>query len=60
VLYVDAPRPEPFLDVRWPAMFEVLARHASRVLEGITIQRAAGLLPPAGAAIDSQPGRAFQ
>lgn len=60
VLHVDAPRPEPFLDARWPAIFEVLARHASRALEAITIQRAAGLLPPAGAATGRYAGRSVQ
>jgi hypothetical protein len=50
VLYTDTARAETSAEGRWPAMFEVLVRHASRVLEAITIQRAAGLLPPAGPA----------
>ena len=48
VLYGDAPGGQGAEDARWRAAFEVLSRHASRVLEAITIQRAAGLLPPAG------------
>jgi hypothetical protein len=50
VLYADSPVREAVDDARWSAGYEVLARHASRVLEAITIQRAAGLLPAAGAA----------
>jgi len=46
VLYADAPRVEdPTGDGRWPAVLEVLARHASRVLEAMTVQKAAGLAP---------------
>ena len=44
VLYGDAPRLDaPSDSSRWPAMLDVLARHASRVLEAMTVQRAAGL-----------------
>ena len=43
VLYADgvvADKPdEPY----WPAFLDVLARHAGRVLEGITVRQAAGL-----------------
>jgi chemotaxis protein histidine kinase CheA len=47
VLYADAPRVnEPSSDARWPAILEVLARHASRVLEAMTVQQAAGLSLP--------------
>jgi hypothetical protein len=47
VLYADAPRVnEPPSDARWPAILEVLARHASRVLEAMTVQQAAGLSLP--------------
>ena len=28
----------------WPAFLDVLARHAGRVLEGITVRQAAGLM----------------
>ncbi|HEY3157454.1 MAG TPA: hypothetical protein VGJ78_00725 [Vicinamibacterales bacterium] len=47
VLYADAPRAgEPSSDARWPAILEVLVRHASRVLEAMTVQQAAGLSLP--------------
>ena len=47
VLYGDAPRLDrPSDSSRWPAMLDVLARHASRVLEAITVQQAAGLSLP--------------
>jgi DNA repair exonuclease SbcCD ATPase subunit len=44
VLYADAARPDaPSSDARWPAVLEILVRHASRVLEAMTVQQAAGL-----------------
>jgi hypothetical protein len=47
VLYADAPRSDALLsDARWPAVLEVLVRHASRVLEAMTVQQAAGLSLP--------------
>ena len=47
VLYADAPRVDaPSSDARWPAMLDVLVRHASRVLEAMTVQQAAGLSLP--------------
>jgi uncharacterized coiled-coil DUF342 family protein len=47
VLYADAARPDaPSADARWPAVLEVLVRHASRVLEAMTVQQAAGLSLP--------------
>jgi hypothetical protein len=47
VLYGDAPRLDrPSDSSRWPALLDVLARHASRVLETITVQQAAGLSLP--------------
>jgi len=47
VLYADAPRiDELSSDARWPAILEVLVRHASRVLEAMTVQQAAGLSLP--------------
>jgi hypothetical protein len=47
VLYADAPRSDAALsDARWPAVLEVLVRHASRVLEAMTVQQAAGLSLP--------------
>ncbi len=43
-LYADAPRADtPSAASRWPAMLEILARHASRALEGMTVERATGL-----------------
>jgi hypothetical protein len=47
VLYADAPRFEtPSAASRWPAVLEVLTRHASRVLEALTVRQAAGLSLP--------------
>jgi hypothetical protein len=47
VLYADAPRVEPpSSSSRWPAVLDVLSRHASRVLEAMTVQQAAGLSLP--------------
>jgi hypothetical protein len=47
VLYADAARAEtPSASSRWPAILDVLARHASRVLEAMTVQQAAGLPLP--------------
>jgi hypothetical protein len=47
VLYGDAPRLDrPSDSSRWPALLDVLARHASRVLEAMTVQQAAGLSLP--------------
>ena len=47
VLYADAPRlNEPSSAARWPAILEVLVRHASRVLEAMTVEQAAGLSLP--------------
>jgi F0F1-type ATP synthase membrane subunit b/b' len=47
VLYADAPRMDtPTAASRWPAVLELLARHASRALEAMTVQQAAGLSLP--------------
>jgi len=45
VLYADAQGNRNMLssEGRWPAILEVLTRHASRVLEAMTVQQAAGL-----------------
>jgi len=45
VLYADAHGNRGMLssEGRWPAILEVLTRHASRVLEAMTVQQAAGL-----------------
>ncbi len=54
VLYADAPRLDtPSSTARWPAVLEVLVRHASRVLEAMTIQQAAGLSLPRPMALGS-------
>ncbi len=46
VVYADAPQHDtPAATSRWPAVLEVLARHSSRVLEAMTVQRATGLSP---------------
>jgi hypothetical protein len=47
VLYADAARSDAPSDTsRWPAVLDVLARHASRVLEAMTVEHAAGLSLP--------------
>jgi hypothetical protein len=47
VLYADAtPVDSPSGASRWPATLEVLARHASRALEAMTVQQATGLSVP--------------
>jgi len=56
ILYADAPSPDPVREGRWPATLEVLARHASRVLEAMTIQHAAGLRPTTPSAPSSTAG----
>jgi len=59
VLYADAPRiDEPSSDARWPAILEILVRHASRVLEAMTVQKAAGLSMPRPMAHGSHAGSA--
>jgi hypothetical protein len=44
VLYADAPRAAE--DVAWPAVLEVLARHASRMIEAIMVAQASGVRIP--------------
>jgi uncharacterized coiled-coil DUF342 family protein len=59
VLYADVPQvDEPSPDARWPAILEVLVRHASRVLEAMTVQKAAGLSMPRPMAHGSHAGSA--
>jgi hypothetical protein len=42
-VYADAPQLDaPPATSRWPAVIEVLARHASRVLEAMTVERVTG------------------
>jgi hypothetical protein len=55
VLYGDAPAQGEPRETRWPGVLEVLARHASRVLEAMTVQQATGLWPTTVARA-SQPG----
>ena len=43
VLYADGPVADKSEEPYWPAFLDVLARHAGRVLEGITVRQAAGL-----------------
>jgi hypothetical protein len=46
VLYADSPRDDmPSASSRWPAVLDMLVRHASRTLEAMTVQRAVGLSP---------------
>jgi hypothetical protein len=44
VLYADGPVADKLEKPYWPAFLDVLARHAGRVLEGITVRQAAGLM----------------
>ena len=44
VLYADGPIADKPDEPYWPAFLDVLARHAGRVLEGITVRQAAGLM----------------
>jgi hypothetical protein len=44
VLYADGPAADKAEEPFWPAFLDVLARHAGRVLEGITVRQAAGLM----------------
>ena len=45
VLYADTPSDGSEASSRWPATLDVLTRHASRVLEAMTIRRITGLSP---------------
>ncbi len=44
VLYADGPVADKPDEPYWPAFLDVLARYAGRVLEGITVRQAAGLM----------------
>lgn len=44
VLYADSPVADKSDEPYWPAFLDVLARHAGRVLEGITVRQAAALM----------------
>ena len=44
VLYADGPLADKSEEPYWPAFLDVLARHAGRVLEAMTVRQAAGLM----------------
>jgi hypothetical protein len=46
VLYADAPRAAEGAGVTWPSAIEVLARHASRMIEAIMVAQASGVRIP--------------
>jgi hypothetical protein len=58
VLYADGPVADKSDEPYWPVFLEILARHAGRVLEGITVRQAAGLMTgkTAGVSHTSSPG----
>ena len=63
VLYVDEERGsgEHVVPSAWPEVIEVLARHAARCLEIMTVQRLPALVPvrrPAASSRDAPPHRA--
>ena len=53
VLYADSPVADTSNEPYWPAFLDVLARHAGRVLEGITVRQAAGLMTGKAAGLSS-------
>jgi hypothetical protein len=53
VLYADSPAADTSDELYWPAFLDVLARHAGRVLEGITVRQAAGLMTGKAAGMSS-------
>lgn len=55
VLYADGPVADNSDEPYWPAFLEVVSRHAGRVLEGITVRQAAGLLTGQGTSLASSP-----
>jgi hypothetical protein len=65
VLYADGAVADKAEEPYWPAFLDVLARHAGRVLEGITVRQAAGLMAGrasgmAPSPISRQSSRSFQ
>ena len=44
VLYADGAPADTSEEPYWPAFLDVLARHAGRVLEAMTVRQAAGLM----------------
>jgi hypothetical protein len=55
VLYADAAVADKAEEPYWPVFLSVLARHAGRVLEGITVRQAAGLLAGRASGIAPSP-----
>jgi hypothetical protein len=55
VLYADGAAADNAEEPFWPAFLDVLARHAGRVLEGITVRQAAGLMAGKVTASTSSP-----
>jgi hypothetical protein len=55
VLYADSAVADTSDEVYWPSFLDVLARHAGRVLEGITVRQAAGLMTGKTAGMSSSP-----
>jgi hypothetical protein len=53
VLYADSPVADTSDEVCWPPLLDVLARHAGRVLEGLTVRQAAGLMAGKAAGMSS-------
>jgi hypothetical protein len=53
VLYADSSVADTSNELYWPAFLDVLARHAGRVLEGITVRQAAGLMTGKAAGMSS-------
>jgi hypothetical protein len=58
VLYADTPSDGPAASSRWPATLDVLVRHASRVLEAMTIRHITGLSRSAAGPQGASPGSA--
>lgn len=59
VLYADGPVADKPDELYWPVFLDVLAMHAGRVLEGITVRQAAGLMTgrPMGVSSSTSVGR---
>ena len=55
VLYADGRVADNSDEPYWPAFLDVLARHAGRVLEGITVRQAAGLMTGKASGMSASP-----
>jgi hypothetical protein len=55
VLYADGPHADNSDEPYWPVFLEVVSRHAGRVLEGITVRQAAGLMTGKSTGLASSP-----